>query len=199
MMKKSKLFLASQSPRRKEIMEMLKLNPIIMIADIDETAYLNEQPIDLVKRLSYEKAKAIANQQDNGYVIGSDTIVVVDNDILGKPSDEDDAYRMLKLISGRCHKVMTGVAIIDIKNKKTFNSVGITEVVMNDLSDEWIKAYIATGEPMDKAGSYGIQGIGSVLINSIKGECSTVTGLSIQTLIKGFTELGIDYFELIKP
>jgi septum formation protein len=198
MMKTIEIILASGSPRRKEILDKLKLYPRIIMPDIDESHKPNEKPHALVHRLSYEKAYAVAKNLDQGLIIGSDTIVVVDNQILTQPKTAEEAKAMLTAISGRTHQVLTGMTLIYQPNHEVFTQVAMTNVIMNPLTPDWINDYVATGEPMDKAGAYGIQGIGATLVNRIDGEYSTVVGLSVQTLMDGFKSLNLNYFDLIK-
>jgi septum formation protein len=198
MMNSIEIILASGSPRRKEILDKLKLYPRIIQPDIDESHKPNEKPHALVHRLSYEKAYAVAKNLDRGLIIGSDTIVVIDHQILTQPKTTAEAKAMLTAISGRTHQVLTGMTLIYQPNHEVFTQVAMTNVIMNPLTDAWIDNYVATGEPMDKAGAYGIQGIGATLVNRIDGEYNTVVGLSVQTLMDGFRSLNLNYFDLIK-
>lgn len=190
-----KIILASGSPRRTEILKTLGIAHTIKVADIDETPNEEERPIDLVKRLATGKALKVSSSEKEAYVIGSDTIVVLDDEILGKPIDEADAFRMLSSISNRWHEVVTGICIVDASSGDYKVDVGVTKVKMNLLSEEHMKAYIQTGEPMDKAGAYAIQEIGSTLVEQVEGEFSTVVGLSVQTLIRLFEGFGLDYYK----
>ncbi|SJZ36388.1 Maf family protein [Anaerorhabdus furcosa] len=188
-MKKCNLILASQSPRRKELMEVIGLPFTIEVADIDETMDLNGDLVEEIKHLAYRKAKVIADKHDDTVVVGADTIVVYNNKVLGKPKNEEDAFAMLKLLSGNTHKVLTGVCIMD--HEKVNKYCSISEVTFNNLSDEEIKKYIATKEPMDKAGAYGIQGFGGCFVSEIKGDYYTIMGLPLslvyQELMKIFS------------
>lgn len=189
------IILASQSPRRTEILSGLGIQHTIQVADIDETPIDGETPKAMVMRLAEGKAAKVAESLSEGYVIGSDTIVVFDGQILGKPQDEKDAFDMLRSLSGHHHLVMTGVSIVDAGTGKIHTEVGITSVLVKLLSDTTIEAYIATGEPMDKAGAYGIQGLGSCLIESIDGEFYTVMGLSVNALLRAFDAFQIGLFK----
>ncbi|MCE9679798.1 Maf-like protein [Shewanella sp. AS1] len=178
------LVLASASPRRKELLAQLGMGQAqfsfaILPADIDETARAGELPGELVLRLAIEKAKAgLALCTEVGaQVLGSDTIVVLDGQILGKPQDEADAKRMLAALSGRQHSVMTAVALTD--GETTLSHLVETKVKFCQLCDQDIQAYIATGEPMDKAGAYGIQGLGGCFVQGIEGSYSAVVGLPL--------------------
>lgn len=163
-----KIVLASGSPRRKEILENMNLKFDIIKSEIEETTIENESPKDLVKRLSYEKAYDIASKNLDSIVIGADTVVVLDNNVLGKPKDEDEAFNMLKQMSGREHDVITGVSILCLDLKKEICDYCVSKVKFKNLSDEEIYSYIKTGECMDKAGAYGIQGLGGLLVEYIK-------------------------------
>ncbi|MBO2634496.1 septum formation inhibitor Maf [Shewanella algae] len=183
------LILASASPRRRELLAQLALgNPNfgfeILPADIDESHQAGETPQQFVSRLAEEKAAAgLALWRGNPehqegsdtLVLGSDTIVVLGDRILGKPVDKADACAMLKSLSGRSHQVMTAVALTD--GKRTEAALVVTQVYFCDLSDADIQAYVASGEPMDKAGAYGIQGLGGSFVAKIEGSYSAVVGL----------------------
>ena len=178
---KNKIILASASPRRKDILNQFGYEPEVIVADYDEHQIHEENPYELVKKLSYGKAHAVRKYGcDGDIIIGSDTIVVVDGKIYGKPTDKDDAFRMIKSISGRGHEVCTGVTVIlcgkDVDKSETFCDV--TEVHVVKMSDEQIWEYIATGEPMDKAGAYAIQGKFGRYVERINGDVYTVIGLS---------------------
>jgi len=188
------IILASQSPRRTEILSTLGIKHRIMVADIDETPILGESPSDLVQRLAEGKAVKVASSFEEGYVIGSDTIVVFRGEILGKPVDDEDAFRMLRSMSGHEHQVMTGVSVVDAASGKVRTDVGLTKVRMKAVSDGTIRAYIATGEPMDKAGAYGIQGLGSAIVDTIQGEYYTVMGLSVNALLRVFDTFDLGLF-----
>lgn len=189
-----KVVLASASPRRSEILNSLNINHTVLISNVDEEKYKASCPIDLVKTLSYEKAKVVNEKvEEKSLVIGSDTIVVYNNKILGKPVDYDEAYKFLKLLSGNEHYVYSGIAMI--YNNNIYINYGSTKVYMNKYTDRDIENYIKTKEPFDKAGAYGIQGIGSILVEKIEGDFFNVMGLPVQKLIAGLKYLGIDYFE----
>lgn len=192
-----KLILASASPRRKEILSTIGLTFEVKVSDVDESIQPSEQPYDYVKRLAYEKAMNIANVSEAALIIGGDTIVVIDDRILLKPTGIEDARAMLKTLSGRAHQVMTGIAVINNQTGDYYNNVAITDVTMKIYSDDWIEQYISTGEPMDKAGAYGIQGIGAILVDKVEGDYNTVVGLPVSEIIKAFESLNMDYFKLI--
>ncbi len=190
----AKIILASQSPRRTEILSSLGIKHTIRVADIDETPMDGELPGDLVMRLAEGKAVKVAESLSEGFVIGSDTIVVFDGQILGKPLDDADAFKMLRSMSGHHHNVMTGVCIVDAGSGEVKTDIGITRVLMKPMTDGTIKAYIATSEPFGKAGAYGIQGIGSSIVESIEGEFYTVMGLSVNALLRVFEHYGLGLF-----
>lgn len=176
-----RIILASASPRRRELIENLKIDFEVRTADCEEVTVPGERPEDTVKRLSLTKARCVAELEgDDAVVIGADTVVAINGKILGKPADEDEAAEMLKLLSGRTHRVYTGLAVIG--GGKTVNEYVETEVKFYDLTDNQIKRYIATGEPMDKAGAYGIQKYGSLLVEEIRGDYFNVVGLPVGRL-----------------
>ncbi|WP_027622708.1 Maf family protein [Acetivibrio clariflavus] len=179
------IILASQSPRRSELLKQLGLNFQIRIADIDESNSMGLKASELVQYLAFEKAKAVAEDSSldrDSIVIGADTVVVKDGAILGKPRDKQEAFNMLKSLNGSWHEVMTGIAVIDANSFKYDKCVEITRVKMKELKDETIIAYINSGEPLDKAGAYGIQGLGAVLVDRIEGCYFNVVGLPISKL-----------------
>lgn len=169
------VILASASPRRKELLGYVVPQFEIIPADVDETLpeYISAE--ECAEFLAVKKAEHISALYPESVVIGSDTVVIVDGEILGKPAGEEDAYRMLKKLSGKIHTVVTGVCISKGEKKRSFSES--TEVEFYPLSDKEIRDYIATGDPMDKAGAYGIQGEGCILIKGIKGDFFTVMGL----------------------
>ena len=172
-----KLILASQSPRRKELMEKCGLVFDVEAADIDETMNMAEDLREEVKRLAYRKAQHVLERHPSAVVVGSDTIVVVDGEVLGKPGDEADAKRMLRQLSGRSHEVMTGLCIIN--EDRCFTDVSVSTVRFEVLNEKEIDAYVNTGEPMDKAGAYAVQGIASRYISRIEGDYYAIMGLPL--------------------
>lgn len=173
------LILASASPRRQQFLTDLGLDFTSHPAEIDETPQAGETPTDFALRMALAKARAIARQYPQAYVIGSDTVVTVDNRILGKPVDTTQALNILRRLQGKTHQVITGLALICLQENCCQSLTRTTDVTFNSFSDSILEAYIQTGEPMDKAGAYGIQGIGSFLVHSIQGSCSNVIGLPL--------------------
>lgn len=174
------IILASASPRRKELLSLICDNFKILPADIDENVGSNVNLYDIPEFLARKKAAKVYSQHPDDIVIGCDTGVFVDNQMIGKPKSEKAAFEILKMLSGKTHRVITGCAIFRDGEINSFSKV--TEVEFYDLSDEEIREYIATGEPMDKAGAYGIQGKGGVLIKQIKGDYFNVVGLPVAEL-----------------
>jgi septum formation protein len=172
-----RLILASRSPRRAELLSRLGLDFDIIPAEIDESYVDNEMPAAHAERLASEKALTVARDHPDAIVIGSDTIVIVDQDLLGKPRGRDDALRMLRRLSGREHEVFTGVAIA--AGGAVVSGLERVAVRFRRLDETECVQYVATGEPMDKAGAYGIQGFGSALVESISGDYFAVMGLPV--------------------
>ncbi len=170
------LILASQSPRRKALMELFHIPFTVRVADIDETMDDSKPPIDEVARVSRLKAEATPRTCDD-VVVAADTIVVCQGKVLGKPSDEEDAYRMLKLLSGKDHQVMTGLTVL--RGDTAIVHTEVTDIHFRKLTDGEIRAYIRTGEPMDKAGSYGIQGGAALFAERMVGDYYNVMGLPV--------------------
>lgn len=186
-----KLILASSSPRRKELLGTLGLSFSIQSSDVDETTKVGLAPAQIVEELALRKAQAIASRSSEGIVLGSDTIVVLDGQVLGKPLDEADACRMLSALQGREHTVYSGVALVDAQTGQKEVAHSRTDVRIRRLSDTEIKSYVATGEPMDKAGSYAIQGIGATLVEGITGDYFTVVGLPLGLTASMLARFGI--------
>lgn len=173
-----KLILASGSPRRHELLRKAGIEFEICAPDICEDRHPDERAISYALRMALEKAEKVARQFPQHFALGADTIVVVDEEILGKPSDEKDAARMLRLLSGRSHQVTTAVSVIapgKLADTRSFT----TQVVFRQLEEDEIQQYIAGGEPMDKAGAYAIQGDAAPWVTDVKGEYSNVVGLPL--------------------
>ena len=182
-MLKEKLILASQSPRRAEILTTVGWEFEAIAANIDETRFPSEDALTYVTRLAQTKAETVAKQiTSGGLVLGADTVVVIDEEILGQPRNDDDARRMLSLLSGKWHQVVTGIALVrkgDVSSQIRVDQE-TTRVLFAELSLEQIDWYISTGEPQGKAGAYAIQGKGALLIKEIQGDYFNVVGLPIR-------------------
>jgi septum formation protein len=177
------LILASSSPRRKELLSILQIPFEVKASDVDETFHSELAPHEVVINLAERKAKHVSRNDSSSIVIGADTIVVAaGGEILGKPNNPTEAIEMLRKLSGSTHSVYTGVAIVSATRTTTFYEK--TDVTFWELTDEEIHSYISTGEPYDKAGSYGIQGFGSTLVKRIAGDYFTVVGLPIARLVR---------------
>jgi septum formation protein len=184
------IILASQSPRRAQLLRMLGLEILTDPADIDETFEAGEDPAAHAERLAREKTQAVATRHPGAVVIGSDTVVVVDGDVLGKPRDEAEATRMLLRLQGREHEVATGIAVHWQGLQSGVERVGVR---FRPFGEETAAAYARTGEPLDKAGAYGIQGFGSTLVEGITGDYFAVMGLPIARLIGLLQDAGLHY------
>lgn len=176
------IILASASPRRKEILENANVKFKIMSSDIEELTLDGESPCQMVMRLAFEKGIDIANKQKSDLVISADTIVVLDNKVLGKPKDEKEARYMIESLSGKTHQVITGISLINLENNKKIIDYVISNVKFKNLSEEDINDYISTNESLDKAGAYGIQGYGALLVDEIQGDYFNIVGLPISRL-----------------
>jgi septum formation protein len=181
-MLKEKILLASQSPRRAAILSAVGWAFEAVAANIDETRLEQEDAITYVERLARTKAETIAKRFPDRLVIGADTVVVIDGEILGQPRDDEDAQRMLRLLSGKWHDVMTGVALV--REGATAVAHATTRVLFAEMSPEEIDWYVATGEPRGKAGAYGIQGSAALFIEEIQGEYFNVVGLPVRLVFE---------------
>jgi len=194
------LVLASRSPRRAEYLRMLGIDFAVQVADIDESWLEGESPGDHVERLAREKAATVSRllsdldrpEGETAHVLAGDTVVVLDGDILGKPADEADAAEMLLRLAGRTHEVASGLALLT-PDGQVHSGVSRTEVHFRALDRPTAEAYAATGEPLDKAGAYGIQGQGASLVEAIRGDYYTVVGLPVPLMLRLFHEAGWDY------
>ncbi|MFF2020165.1 Maf family protein [Paenibacillus sp. NPDC058177] len=235
------IILASSSPRRQELISSLDLPYEVIVSDADETTEPGLSPAEIVEQLSHRKAQAVYERciaetrfETGGVIVGSDTIVVLGDTVLGKPKDAEDAYRMLQSLQGQTHHVYTGVAVIDIQTDERDHATGrpldkpetnetpmylgktgqyrvtalsasgqpaaivghtVSQITFRPMSDEEIRAYINTGEPLDKAGSYGVQGIGSVFIERIEGDFYSVMGLPLNLLYPIVLKFGMSPFQ----
>jgi septum formation protein len=171
------IILASRSPRRAELLAAAGIAFEVLAADVDETPHPNEAPAAYVERLAIDKARAVLALRPTARVLGADTTVTIGGEILGKPTDADDAARMLRMLSGRVHEVHTGVSLISARGVQS--GVDTTRVWFAAMTDEDISWYVATGEPVDRAGAYAIQGLASRFIPRIEGSYSNVVGLPV--------------------
>jgi septum formation protein len=185
------VILASQSPRRRELLALIGVTHSVQPADIDESVHPSEAPVAHAERLARTKASVIAAREPASLVIGSDTIVVIDDEILGKPVNESHAAEMLRKLSGRTHTVVTAVAVA--QGDRVLSGVENVSVTFRSLTERIIADYIATREPMDKAGSYGIQGFGATIVERIDGDYFAVMGLPLGRLIALCAEMGANY------
>lgn len=181
------LVLASASPRRQELISLISADFSVCPANVDESFSCNLSAESIPEMLAARKALAVSKNYPDDTVIGCDTSVIVDNEILGKPKDREDAFRMLKLLSGKTHKVITGCAIF--KGGKSISFSEVTKVTFYPLTEDEINSYIETNEPMDKAGAYGIQGYGSLLVKEIHGDYFNVVGLPVAKLNKALKRI----------
>lgn len=186
------LILASQSPRRRELLGLFRRPFTVQVADIDETMDDTLPPYDEVARVSRAKAEAIAREKDD-IVVAADTIVVCAGQTLGKPRTEAEAAQMLRLLSGRDHQVMTGMTVL--RGDRAVTCTEVTDIHFRELSDKEIESYIATGEPMDKAGSYGIQGGAALFAERMVGDYYNVMGLPVCRLYEILSQLAPDWME----
>lgn len=184
-----RFIVASNSPRRRELLSLAGYQFEVIPSDADETLESGIDTGEAVKELSKRKALFVSGMNKGAVVLGCDTVVALGGKILGKPKDESEAFSMLKSLSGREHEVFTGVYITDGEKSEGFLSC--TKVEFYPLSDETIRSYIATKEPMDKAGAYGIQGLGSVLVKKINGDYFTVMGLPVNECARVLSKFGI--------
>jgi septum formation protein len=186
------IVLASSSPRRRDLLAQVGVSFQIVPGEVDETPLAGETPEAHVIRLSLDKVREVAGRlrQSGRWFIGSDTVVVRDGAILGKPADAGDAARMLASLAGRSHQVISGYAVHDRQSGRTISAAVTTKVFFKDLTSREIEGYIATGEPFDKAGAYAIQGIGAFMIPRIEGSYTNVVGLPLCAVISALEELG---------
>jgi septum formation protein len=183
----SRLVLASSSPRRKQLLEMLGLEILVHPAHVQELILPRETPAAYVRRLARDKARAVPGE----FVLGADTTVVLDNAVLEKPHDAADALAMLRRLQGRRHEVLTAVCLVSAAG--TFEAMDTTAVWFRPADEEALRAYVATGEPMDKAGGYGIQGYGAALVDRIEGDFFSVMGLPLRLVLELLSRAGRPY------
>jgi septum formation protein len=171
------IILASKSPRRRQLLTLCGVDFKVREADIDEILDESVSKVEAIEKLAMHKAQTVWNHHPEALIIGADTIVLIDDEVLNKPADSEDAKNMLRKLSGRTHQVITGVCLMDKSKTVTFSSV--VEVDFNVLSESEIESYVNSGEPMDKAGAYGIQGLAAPFIPSIRGDYYAVMGLPV--------------------
>lgn len=191
-----RLILASGSPRRRQLLELIGLDFVVTPSDVDETPVAGEDPDTYASRAARDKALEIATSHPGRLVLGADTVVEVDNEILGKPASADDAANMLQRLSGRSHLVHTALALVT--DTTVHEVVDSSRVQILDLTDEMIRWYVATGEPMDKAGAYAIQGLGGLLVARVEGSPHTVVGLPVHRLPELFAAHNLDFWSMLK-
>lgn len=193
-----KIILASTSPRRKEILKKIGIPFEIIPTNYEEDMTLDLPPAELVKHLSQNKAKEVTKTQKNTIIIAADTIIAFKNQILGKPKSKQDAINTLKKLSNNNHSVFTGFTIIDTETNKSISRSVETKVFFKNLSDETITNYVASGEPLDKAGSYAIQSLGAVLVDKIEGDYFNIMGLPLSVLVDSLQkEFQLNIWEII--
>jgi len=185
-----RIILASASPRRAQLLRQIGVDFELAPGQIQERPHPDEAPPDYITRIARAKVIAIARKRDSGLVIGADTIVVLDGRMLGKPEDENAARNMLRQLSGKWHAVMTGVALYDVATRQEVADFDKTLVKFAQLNDREIEWYLKTGEPMDKAGAYGIQGFGGLLVEEIAGNYYNVVGLPLPLVYRLARRLG---------
>ncbi len=186
------IILASNSPRRRDLLRQIGVDFTIDPADVDERVLPNEPPEGYALRVALDKARVAAARAGAGIVIAADTIVVLENEILGKPADARDAERMLTMLSGKVHRVITGLAVMDAATGKTLSRASVTRVWFRSLAPREIASYAATGEPRDKAGAYGIQERGALFVDRIDGCYYNVVGLPLSLLGEMLRAFGVE-------
>jgi septum formation protein len=190
-MSEKKILLASASPRRKEILGLTGLRFVIDPSDYEENMDLNLKPHQLARFLSLQKAEATARKHRNALIIAADTFIVFQDRLLGKPHTPQESRRMLQLLSGKAHSVITGFTVMDsVTGRKISKSVE-TKVYFRKMTGQEIRAYVSTGEPLDKAGAYAIQGLGAVFIKKIEGDYFNVVGLPLSSLMEVLKKFGV--------
>lgn len=195
---KKKIILASTSPRRHSLAEQMGLEFEIIASNYEEDMSMDLGPDKLAMTLAYGKAREVADRVKTGIVLGVDTFVVFEGKKLGKPKSEESAFQMLKSFSGKYQEVYSGVAIIDCETGKEIRDYEVTKVKFREMEDFEIKSYIKTGEPMDKAGAYGIQGLSSVFIEKVDGCYTNVVGFPVYNIYKNLKKIGVDIFQYEK-
>ncbi len=193
--KMKRIILASTSPRRHGLMQQIGLDFEVIPSNYEEDMTMNMFSYKLVQTLAYGKAKEVANRVKSGIVIGADTFVTLGNKKLGKPKSKEDAKNMLRMQSGKMQKIYSGIAIIDVKSGKELIAYEVTKLKMKKLTKKEIDGYVATGEPLDKAGAFALQGLGAIFVEKVDGCYSNVIGLPLHLLANKLKEFNIDIFK----
>lgn len=194
-MKNRRVILASQSPRRRELLKQLNIDFEIISPEFDEKTDTNEFSSEIIENLAFQKALSVSKKfAPDSLILSADTVVVLDNKILGKPKNENEAFQMLKSLSNKTHKVVTAVSLFDVKTQKSLTRSTESFVTFNELSDDDIKGYIAIHHPLDKAGSYGIQELDKHFVRDIIGSFSNIVGLPLETV----TQMLVEFTNLIE-
>jgi septum formation protein len=185
------IILASASPRRKELLAKIGLKFEVEPSDYEEEIHSELEPHELVRQISIKKAESVAVRHKDAIIIAADTIGVIGNKVLGKPHTENEACKMLKEISGKPHSVITGFTVLNAATNKIISRTVNTKVYIKKLTEQEIDAYVKTGEPLDKAGAYAIQGLGAMIVEKIEGDYYNVMGLPLNALTEALKEFGI--------
>ncbi len=197
------IILASASPRRADLLRQIGVPFRVAPSAVDEEEHLSStpeaRPEDLATRLALAKAETVGRRLAQGLVLGADTMVVCDDVVLGKPRDAAEAQKFLFRLSGRTHRVITGIALLEVETGRAEVAAAVTAVRMRPFGLAEAAAYVATGEPMDKAGGYAVQGRGTLLVESVEGEYSNVVGLPLVTLAKLLRRFGLEIWALVRP
>ena len=185
------LILASASPRRRELLQSAGVAFTVIPSDTPEAAQPGETPQEYALRVASEKARDVARRHPGAWVLGADTIVEIDGEVLGKPQDATDGQRMLRCLSGRTHRVMTAFTLLDGEGQVRASQVVTSQVTFKSLSDGQIREYLATGEPFDKAGAYAVQGLGAALVERVEGSYTNVIGLPMDEVLAALCTAGL--------
>lgn len=189
------MILASKSPRRKEILQQMGFNLEIKVKEIEEVSDKVEL-IDQIIDISKMKVEEVARENENSFVVGADTLVEIDGKALGKPKDKKEAKEMLKMLSGKNHRVITALTLVNVEKNICISDYVKSEVYFKEISEEEIDWYISTGEPMDKAGSYGIQGLGAMFVEKIEGDFFSIMGFPINKFMNILKDIGISVTDI---
>jgi septum formation protein len=187
----SPVVLASSSPRRRQLLEMMRIPHRVIAPDVDESLHAGESPERYVVRLAHAKARAVAARAPNEIVIAADTTVVLDGELFAKPEDPEDAVRMLGRLQGRTHQVLTAVAVA--RDERIEHALDLSQVTFRPADRDMLAAYVSTGEPLDKAGAYAIQGLGAMFIERVEGDLFGVMGLPLRLVLDLLARFGRPY------